>query len=495
MRRRVVERMLDMPQIDDIRRLWSEGYCISEIARRTGHDRKTVRKFLDEVDFSPEPPAGVVPGPSKLDPYKPTIDSILEADRHVWRKQRHTARKILAELRRAGYDGGYTLVQKYVHDRKLEMRGRAPEGFLDLEWSPGTAQADFGEADFDTADGRERMLFLVASFPHSSMSWFQVFRGCTSECVCQGLADVFRHIGGVPPVVVFDNATGAGRRVLDEVREAELFRRLRLHYGFEARFCNPDAGHEKGHVERKVAFVRSNVFVPVPRVGDLREYNESLLGVADGFGERGHWRRDGTWGELFESDRAALRPLPSRPFSCVTWLVRPCDKWGEVTVGTHSYGAGPELAGADVAVGLGAHEVTIVSQGTGELVARYRRRFGGGVTVDVDPVAELRLLGRRPGAWRESRVRSALPAGVVEYLDGLDRASLSRSVTMLSEVAGEEGIEAAGESMLELVRRGGDFSRSDLRVLSLRLLSGVSGPDPGPDLSEYDRAFLGKEAV
>lgn len=109
---------------------------------------------------------------------------------------------------------------------------------------------------------------------------------------------------------MFDNATGAGRRVLDEVREAELFRRFRLHYGFEARFCNPDAGHEKGHVERKVAFVRSNVFVPVPRVGDLREYNESLLGVADGFGERGHWRRGGTRGELFESDRAALRPCP-----------------------------------------------------------------------------------------------------------------------------------------------------------------------------------------
>lgn len=83
----------------------------------------------------------------------------------------------------------------------------------------------------------------------------------------------------------------------------------------------------------------------------------------------------------------------------MTWLVRPCDKWGEVTVGTHSYGAGPELAGADVAVGLGAHEVTIVSQGTGELVARYRRRFGGGVTVDVDPVAELRLLGVFSQAW------------------------------------------------------------------------------------------------
>ena len=30
-----------MPQIDDIRRLWSEGLDVSEIARVTGHDRKT----------------------------------------------------------------------------------------------------------------------------------------------------------------------------------------------------------------------------------------------------------------------------------------------------------------------------------------------------------------------------------------------------------------------------------------------------------------------
>ena len=37
---------LDMPQIDDIRRSWSEGRDVSEIARVTGDDRKTVRKCL-----------------------------------------------------------------------------------------------------------------------------------------------------------------------------------------------------------------------------------------------------------------------------------------------------------------------------------------------------------------------------------------------------------------------------------------------------------------
>ncbi len=43
-----------MPQIDDIRRLWSEGRDVSEIARVTGHDGKTVRKYLQMDDFSPE---------------------------------------------------------------------------------------------------------------------------------------------------------------------------------------------------------------------------------------------------------------------------------------------------------------------------------------------------------------------------------------------------------------------------------------------------------
>ena len=43
-----------VPQIDDVRRLWSEGRDVSEIARGTGHGRKTVRKYLQMDDFSSE---------------------------------------------------------------------------------------------------------------------------------------------------------------------------------------------------------------------------------------------------------------------------------------------------------------------------------------------------------------------------------------------------------------------------------------------------------
>ena len=44
----------DMPQVDNMRRLWSEGRDVSETARVTGHDRKTVRKRLQMDDFSSE---------------------------------------------------------------------------------------------------------------------------------------------------------------------------------------------------------------------------------------------------------------------------------------------------------------------------------------------------------------------------------------------------------------------------------------------------------
>ena len=87
--------------------------------------------------------------------------------------------------------------------------------------------------------------YLCLSFPHSNGGFFQVFGGETAECVCQGLGDIFHHIGRVPRRIVFDNAGGIGRRVRDKVSLNELFLRFKCHYGFSVSFCNPESGHEK----------------------------------------------------------------------------------------------------------------------------------------------------------------------------------------------------------------------------------------------------------
>ena len=63
--------------------------------------------------------------------------------------------------------------------------------------------------------------------------------GETSECVCQGLLEVFERTG-MTGVVVFDNATGVGHRNADgTVTQTRLFSLFCAHYGFEPRFCNP----------------------------------------------------------------------------------------------------------------------------------------------------------------------------------------------------------------------------------------------------------------
>ena len=107
---------------------------------------------------------------------------------------------------------------------------------------------DFGEADFNEDTDCVRRKYLTTSFPFSNDGLSQIFGGETAECVCQGLQDVFQYTGGVPYLLVFGNAKGVGRRICEKVMETELFSRFRAHYGFQIRFCNPQAGWEKGSV-------------------------------------------------------------------------------------------------------------------------------------------------------------------------------------------------------------------------------------------------------
>lgn len=78
--------MLLMSHINNIRDLRKKGSTIKEIAETTHTDSKTVRKYLNQEDFSPQIP--VVPErPSILDPFKPIIQKWLEKDKKNWRKQ------------------------------------------------------------------------------------------------------------------------------------------------------------------------------------------------------------------------------------------------------------------------------------------------------------------------------------------------------------------------------------------------------------------------
>lgn len=95
------------------------------------------------------------------------------------------------------------IVQRYVKSVRHEQQVRATQ---ELVWEPGSAQVDFGEADFNVNGLCRRMKYLTVSFLYSNDGFTQVFGGETAECVCQGLRNIFEYIGGVPPLFSREDA-------------------------------------------------------------------------------------------------------------------------------------------------------------------------------------------------------------------------------------------------------------------------------------------------
>jgi transposase len=482
--------MLSMSQVHSIRDLNQLGYRISEIAKETGTDVKTVRKYIQQEDFSPESPA-VATRPSILDPYKEIIYGWLEEDKKHWRKQRHTAERVLERLRKEhGYTGSYSPVQRYLK----KCRERAiTKGSMELVWEPGPAQVDFGEADVYEDGQLIRKKFLTVSFPYSNDGYSQLFGGETAECVCQGLQDTFEYIGGVPPLLILDNATGVGRRVGDAIHETELFGRFRNHYRFQARFCNPYAGYEKGHVERKVGYNRSNLFVPIPRYQRIEEYNRTLLDRHREKAEEGHYKKGVPIKELFEEDRKALLHLPAKLFNVCRYEWLQADGYGKVCLdGKHYYSTRPEYAKSKVMVGIRAHWVEVLTK-AGQVLVNHPRQYGDVRTDVSDYSTSLAMLMKNIGAWHNSGIRQQTSETLREYMDNQEKGKRRDCIRIMDELTRQYGFPAAVMAMERAASRG-EINLCDAAVLAARMTGyGIdTPPDPGPPLAVYDQVFLGK---
>ena len=98
--------MLDVEERFVIRHLHRKGVSISEIARRTGHDRKTIRKVINSPLLPEQKPRR--PRKRKIDPYLPYLQGRIAAGVL-------NARKLYHEIRDLGYRGKETQVRVFVH--------------------------------------------------------------------------------------------------------------------------------------------------------------------------------------------------------------------------------------------------------------------------------------------------------------------------------------------------------------------------------------------
>jgi excisionase family DNA binding protein len=375
-----------------VRRMHFHGdMSVREIARRTGFHRKTVRKMIAQ-GAPPEHQSKGQRRRRKLDPFVPIIDEILRRDKRSKPKQRHTAKRVFDRLRDEwGYTGGLTAVREHV----AEARSRARDAHVPLEFGPGEAQVDWGEADLEEDGVTVKGHMFVMTLHFSDARFVACFPRETREFFLEGHLRAFEFFGGVPRRIVYDNLKaavikiGPGRQRTPNA----VFARFCNHHLFEADFCNVRRGNEKGHVENGVGWGRRNLFVPIPDLTDWESFNHDL---ADGCRRiwanrlRGH---DKTIAERLDEERQHLLPVPLSPAVFGQVAQTTVSTLCLVRFDTNDYSVPCALAHHRVSVHADVGRVRIFCQGL--CVAEHTRCHGREQAI-YNPLHYLPLVEQRP---------------------------------------------------------------------------------------------------
>ena len=239
-----------------LRHYLAQGTSKSALARQLGISRDTIHRWIRAGDLDRDLEAEIVrygprpPVPTKLDPYKAIIEARLTAFPQL------SAVRLLAEIRAAGYPGGYTQLKAFVHRVRPIP---APPPVIRFETPAGRqAQVDF--ARFRFAWGVRYALLVVLGY--SRMLWCRFYPRQDMATLIDGLEDAFHSFGGVPQELLFDQMKAVITRDLRLeggalIRNAEFLRFAR-HWGFTPRACRPYRAQTKGKVERPVRYLRGN---------------------------------------------------------------------------------------------------------------------------------------------------------------------------------------------------------------------------------------------
>ena len=427
-----------------IRELDADGTPRAQIARELHVSRNAVRKCADMEDMSPAAPVPARPHPA-IDADAAWVDSVPEADLAAPRKQRHTSRRIYDRLvEERGYGGSYSTVCRHVGAWRRAHARSPREGYLELEWEPGTAQVDYGTSRAVVAGVPRALKLLVVTLPHPNARLCVAMGLEGSECLCDGLRLVFGWIGRAPRVLVPDDATEAGRMLRGVVTESESLSRLRAHHRLEGRCRDPCPGNERGPVEDAVGFLRRNLLVPVPEAASADEPNRTLRTGCDRADAGARGRGGVATPEALREDLAGMPALPGTPLDAAGWAHARADRRGYVRVDGDPCCVGPAWHDRGPVVGVRARSVEVLAD-RGRRVATPARGFGEGETAG-DPLSLVPALVARPRAFGESTIRRDMPEALVGELDRCDKAGRRRALRAIARAAERSGFGAACEA-------------------------------------------------
>ena len=296
-----------------LRHYLEEGLSKSAIARKLEISRDTIHRLIRtgeldrDLDAEPVRYKARAPVATKLAPYKPMILARLQAYPLL------SSVRLLAEIRAAGYTGGYTQLKEYV--RTIRPRP-APEPVVRFETAPGVqAQVDFAEFKFPW--GKRYALLVVLGY--SRLLWLRFYERQDMRTLFRGLEEAFAFFGGVPKELLFDQMKAVITKDLrllgGQIVVNEEFLRFAAHWGFKPKACRPYRAQTKGKVERPVSYVRGNFVYGRDFSGDAHLDEERERWLAGTANVRVHATTKERPSERFERDeRHVLLPPAERPY-------------------------------------------------------------------------------------------------------------------------------------------------------------------------------------
>ena len=237
--------------------LHRQGVSVSDIARRVGLDRKTVRKYIAR---GLEPPVGKARRPRALliDGVAPYLRERLAAYPEL------SGRRLWREVRDLGFKGGYTSVTGFLHD--IRPAG-VPAFERRFETPPGRqAQVDFAQFRTEFADdpGQTRIVWLFSMvLGHSRLIWGRFVAHQDLQTMLRCYVAAFEAMGGVASEILHHRMRTAVTG--EDAEGAVVFNKslveLGRHCGFLPKACRPYRAKTKGKVEHPFRYIREDFFL------------------------------------------------------------------------------------------------------------------------------------------------------------------------------------------------------------------------------------------
>ena len=479
--------MITMDMLGKVRRMkMRDKLSISEIAKRTGLARNTIRGWLLA-------PGDVVPkyerrvDPHKLTEYEPSLILALKADRLRHKDSRRTGRALFIQITAQGYRGGYTQVTDFIRNWR-DASGKGTKAFVPLKFENGEAfQFDWSEEGMLVGGVFHKVQCSHLKLCASRGFWLVAYPSQSHEMLFDAHTRSFAALGGVPRRGIYDNMKTAVDKVNRGKERAvnARFKAMCSHYLFDADFCNVASGWEKGIVEKNVQDSRRRIWIEASerRFGSFIELNlwlaERCCAV---WAETPHPEHpEFTVGEMVEMEREHLMPMPEAFDGYVEKPSR-VSSTCLVTVARNRYSVPCEWAGKRVSTRLYPTQVVVVAGDA--VVARHDRLTNKGQTT-YDWQHYIELVQRKPGALRNGapfldmpEVLLQLRLALMRYPGG-DRTMAD--VLACVPRAGLDTVLVAVSIALEDVTPSGQVSIEHIENVLARL----NNP-PRPALAETD---------